>query len=263
MYEPINTTAHLTNPPAILNTLTEIPRAIFEAGSLMTLLPSLSLLSSGDKHPVLLIPGFMAGDRSLGLLKRYLGYMGYQPETWGVGHNTGSPDHLFDHLPEKLDQLFEKYGEPISIIGQSLGGVFARELGRDYPEKVRQIITLGSPLAAKNSAVTMRALRHLLKASAGHSIEEMVDMMRARKFHMSPDLPLTAVFSKGDGVVHWASCQEETEDHHTQNIEVPGSHCGMAFNPMIYYIIMNRLNQQIDAWQKFRWQDCPLSIGRA
>ena len=233
-----------------------------EATSLLTLLPSLSWLSTGDKHPVLLIPGFMAGDGSLGLLKQYLGFMGYQPETWGIGRNTGSPDHLFDHLPEKLDELYEKYEQPLSIVGQSLGGVFARELARDYPEKVRQIITLGSPLAAKNSAVTRRALRRLLKASAGHSIEDMVQMMRERNLNQSPDVPLTAVYSKGDGVVHWAACQEATEDHHTQNIEVPGSHCGMAFNPMIYYIIMDRLNQQVDAWQKFQWQNCQLSFGR-
>ena len=262
MFEQIDTNQHRSTPPALFNTLTELPRAMLEVGGLLSVLPTLSLLPRGDQHPVLLIPGFMAGDRSLVMLKRYLDFMGYQSETWGFGRNTGSPDHLFDHLPEKLDELCEKYGEPLSLVGQSLGGVFARELARDYPEKVRQIITLGSPVAARNSAVTVRALRHLLKASAGQSVEEMVVMMEERNFHISPEVPVTAVFSKGDGVVHWASCKEGFEDESTQNIEVPGSHCGMGFNALIYFIIMNRLSQQLDSWQKFQWQSFGLSPAR-
>ncbi|MBO6655939.1 MAG: esterase [Pseudomonadales bacterium] len=253
MYEQIDVARHRDRPPALINTLTELPRALFEAGSLCTMLPSLSLLKRGDPHPTLLIPGFMAGDASLGLLKRYLQHMGYQPETWGYGRNTGNPEHLFDHLPEKLARMYETTGKSISLIGQSLGGVYARELAREYPRMVRQVITLGSPFKVRNSSTTMRALTHLFKASSGMTIDEMVELMRDRAFHESPNVPVTAVYSRGDGVVHWDACRETVEDHHTQNIEVPGSHCGMGFNPAIYYIIADRLAQRDENWQKFSW----------
>ena len=255
MYEQIDVSRYRGRPPALINTLTEVPRALFEAGSLYTMLPSLSMLKRGDKHPLLLIPGFMAGDGSLGLLKRYLRYMGYRPETWGYGRNTGSPEHLFDHLPEKLMEMYEKKGKPISLIGQSLGGVYARELAREYPDMIRQVITLGSPFRVRNSAVTMRALSHLFRASSGMTIDEMIEVMRDRDYHESPDVPVTAIYSRGDGVVHWDSCRETVEDHHTQNIEVSGSHCGMAFNPAIYYIIADRLSQKDRKWRKFSWMN--------
>ena len=254
MYEQIDVGHYRSEPPALLNTLTEIPRALVELGSLHALMPSLSMLRRGDEHPTLLIPGFMAGDGSLGMLKRYLRYLRYSPETWGFGRNTGHPEHLFDHLPEKLAEMAEKWGEPVSLIGQSLGGVFARELAREFPQYVRQVITMGSPFGVRNSAVTMRALSHLYEASSGKTIDDMVAIMRDRNTHESPDVPVTAIYSKGDGVVHWSSCMETDEDHHTQNIRVPGSHCGMAFNGAIYYIIADRLSQDVSSWQHFNWR---------
>ena len=254
MYESLDVSAYRTRPPSLLNTLTEIPRALVEVGSLHAMLPSLSLARRGDRHPLLLIPGFMAGDMSLGLLKRYLRYLGYQPETWGYGRNMGHPEHLFDHLPEKLDEMADRYGEPVSLLGQSLGGVYARELAREHPERVRQVITMGSPFSARNGAVTMKFLPHLFQASTGRSVEEMVELMNGHILDQSPDVPVTAIYSKGDGVVHWEACMEVSEDHHTQNIQVPGSHCGMAFNGAIYYIIADRLAQDTENWKPFSWR---------
>lgn len=229
---------------------------MLEMGSLFSMLPSLTLQKRGDRHPLLLVPGFMAGDASLGMLRRYLRFMGYQPETWGFGRNTGSPDHLFDHLPERLAEMADRAGEPVSLIGQSLGGVFSRELAREYPELVRQVITLGSPFKTTSTANTVRGLAHVFKLSSGRSVDDVIAMLRDRNFLESPDVPLTAIFSKGDGVVHWDACCEEVEDHHTQNIQVPGSHCGMAFNGLIYYIIADRLAQKIDDWKKFDLSNC-------
>jgi hypothetical protein len=256
LYEYLDLEAHRTQPPNLFNSLTEMPRALLEAGSLLTLMPSLSLLPRGDRHPLLLIPGFMAGDGSLGLFKRYLRMMGYEPRTWGYGTNMGRPEHLFDHLPERLLEMADETGQEVSLIGQSLGGVYARELAHQYPDMVRQVITMGSPFGARNGAITMRALSHLFEVSSGKTIDEMVEIMRGRHRNESPDVPVTAIFSKGDGVVHWSSCREMEEDHHTQNIEVAGSHVGMAFNAMIYYIVADRLSQDVDAWQKFAWHSC-------
>jgi pimeloyl-ACP methyl ester carboxylesterase len=260
LYEELDVRAQRSNPPALFNTLTELPRALFEFGSLCTFLPTmfpaLSLLSQGDRHPLLLIPGFLAGDQSLGILKRYLSCLGYDAQTWGYGQNTGRPEHLFDHLPEKLQQLADESGEPVSLIGQSLGGVYARELAREHPEVTRQVITLGSPFGANTGGTTIQALQELFRQSSGMSVEDMADLMAERDSHISPDVPVTAIYSKGDGVVHWEVCREADEDHHTQNIEVPGSHCGMGFNSLIYFIIANRLSQDMDSWGKFSWTSC-------
>lgn len=256
LYEELDVARHRSKPPAFLNTLTELPRAMLEIGGLYSMLPSLSLANRGDSHPLLLVPGFMAGDASLGMLRRYLKFLGYSPETWGFGRNMGSPDHLFDHLPERLAEMADRAGEPVSLIGQSLGGVFSRELAREYPEFVRQVITLGSPFRITGSANTMQGLSHLFQLSSGRSVDEVIAMLKDRDFHRSPDVPLTAIYSKTDGVVHWESCREAEEDHHTQNIQVPGSHCGMGFNGLIYYIIADRLSQKIDGWQKFDIASC-------
>ena len=254
MYREPNRQQRRIRRPALINTLTEAPRALLEAGSLCTLLPMLPFLPRGDGHPILLMPGFMAGDRSLGLLKRYLRYLGYRPETWELGRNTGRVEHLFARLPQRLLGITDKAGEPASLIGQSLGGVFAREMAREYPQAVRQVITLGSPFAATNGRATLRTLAQLLRVASGRSIEEMSAIMRQRNLHISPDVPVTAIYSKSDGVVHWAACREVVEDRHTQNIEVTGSHVGMAFNPVNYYIIADRLAQRPDRWKKFSWR---------
>lgn len=252
MYESLPVRQYRVKRPSMFHTLTEAPRALMELGYLVTSLPTLSLARRGDRHPLLLIPGFMAGDTSLALLKRYLRGLGYQPETWGFGRNLGKPEHLFDHLPERLMEMADRAGEPVSLIGQSLGGVFARELAREFPEITRQVITMGSPFGMQNDAFTLKALTKLYRVSSGRSIREMVELMREREAHISPDVPMTAIYSRGDGVVHWGACREAEENHHTQNIEVLGSHCGMGFNAMIYYIISDRLAQSVDQWKKFK-----------
>lgn len=239
--------------PVSLKTLTELPRAMVEATHLLATLPSLSLVPRGDGHPLLLIPGFLASDRSLVAMRGYLNSLGYKTETWGLGRNMGKPEHLFEHLPEKLLEMADRAGEPVSLVGQSLGGVFARELAREYPELTRQVITLGSPFGARNSNFTHKALSHLYRVSSGASVDDMLSLMRARELHISSDVPRTAIYSKGDGVVHWESCREAEEDHLTQNIEVLGSHCGMGFNAMIYYIVADRLSQPALSWRRFQF----------
>lgn len=244
-------TSHRTQRPSPLTTLTEVPRALLEASSLVASLPSLSLAPRGDGHPLLLIPGFLASDRSLIAMRGYLKSLGYDTYTWGLGRNMGKPEHLFEHLPEKLLEIAQSSGEPVSLVGQSLGGIFARELAREFPELTRQVITLGSPFGARDRRFTHRALSHLYRVSSGASVDDMVALMRERERHISHEVPRTAIYSRGDGVVNWQSCREAEEDSMTQNIEVVGSHCGMGFNPLIYYIVADRLGQRAENWKRF------------
>lgn len=235
----------------MLNALSELPRTLFEMAGLMATLPLLGSLRHGDGHPVLVLPGFMAGDESTLVLRRYLKAMGYRSLQWTLGRNTGCPEIMQYRLVELLLELSDRFDTRLSLVGQSLGGVFARELARLYPERVRQVITLGSPIALRNSSTTLPIVRRLFEQSAGMTAEEMRDLLADMAPDISPPVPLTAIYSKGDGIVNWRVCREPTEDHQTQNIEIIGSHCGMAFNPAIYYLIADRLAQPEDDWQRF------------
>ena len=219
-------------------------------GSLVASFPLLSQLPKGDLHPVLLLPGFMASDDSTLLLRRYLLRMGYKPLPWSLGRNTGKLELFETKLTEKFSQLSDTYQDKISIIGQSLGGVYARDLAHRFPDKIRQVITLGSPFRAMTASATSPIVTELFKSQSGMSIEEMRDKLADINTHKSPGVPTTAIFSKGDGIVNWRVCLEG-DGQHTESIEVRGSHCGMGFNPLIYCIVADRLSLPLNGWKKF------------
>lgn len=252
LYQALDVAAPASHPPSLFYTLTEIPRALFEMTGLVATLPWLSRARRGDGHPVLVLPGFLAGDESTRLLRRYLAGLGYASRPWGLGRNSGRPDLMQHRLKERFLALSDGFGQKLSIVGQSLGGVFGRELAARYPDRVRQLIMLGSPFAAVGEGVSLAVAQRLLQASAGMPLETMRGLLTAPA---RLDVPATAIYSRGDGVVNWRACLERAEDHRTQNIEVIGSHCGMAFNPSVYYVIADRLAQPEDGWRRF---DCRL-----
>ncbi|MFT7687752.1 MAG: pimeloyl-ACP methyl ester carboxylesterase [Candidatus Azotimanducaceae bacterium] len=246
--------ASLAKPPPLRNTLSEVPRTILELGSLVAILPALAMLPKGDGHPVLVLPGFMAGDESTYVLRQYLNLMGYKALPWNLGRNTGKPEILETQLLERFEEISKKYKGKISLIGQSLGGVFARELARSQSKKIKQVITLGSPFSVGQSSSVNSLVTKLFENQSGMTITAMRERLGVSDHEKAPPVPMTAIFSKGDGVVNWRACREIESGAKIQNIEVRGSHCGMAFNPTIYYIIRNRLSQVEDAWEKYQ---CP------
>jgi pimeloyl-ACP methyl ester carboxylesterase len=250
LYETIDVGKHQARPPSLFNTLTELPRTLVEMGSLFASFPLLSRLPRGDLHPVLLLPGFMASDDSTLMLRRYLLKMGYDPLPWSLGRNTGNQVLFEQKLTEKFSQLAETYQGKISIIGQSLGGVYARDLAHRFPDKIRQVITLGSPFRAMAAGATSPIVTELFKRQSGMSIEEMRDKLADISAHKTPGVPTTAIYSKGDGVVNWRVCLEG-DSHQTESIEIRGSHCGMGFNPLIYCIVADRLSLPEGEWQNF------------
>lgn len=237
--------------PPLLSTLTEIPRTLLEMSSLAIMLPALASLPKGDGHPVLVLPGFMAGDESTSILRRYLTLMGYKALPWTLGRNTGKPEILESKLRKRFLAVSEQYQAKVSLIGQSLGGVFAREIARSYPSKVRQVITLGSPISVEESGSVTSLVSRLFENQSGLSVSAMRERLSVSQSAGAPSVPMTAIYSKRDGIVNWQACIELEEDFETQNIEVSGSHCGMGFNPAIYYIIRNRLVQAEDRWERY------------
>lgn len=223
-------------------------RAMVEATTLLSTIPLLNTLPKGDGHPVYVLPGFMADSQSTGMLRRWLERMGYTPISWGFGRNLGPRGDLEQRIAETVARIADHYGQPVSLIGQSLGGIFAREIAKARPDEVRQVITLGSPFAQTTSNGTYPAVSRLFELANGRSAEEL----RAEWVGLAdpPPVPSTSIFSKSDGIADWKTCIEQDRAT-TENIEVISSHCGMGFNPTIYYIIADRLGQPAGAWQKF------------
>ena len=238
------------SPPSRILAATEGLRAVMEAATLLPSLPWLNSQSEGDGHHIYLLPGFLATGASTTVLRAYLDRMGYQTSSWGFGRNLGPREDLAEQIAERITQLSRRTGRPVSIIGQSLGGVFAREVAKAIPEYVRQVITLGSPFGTSpdRSEGTNPTVMRFFEMANGESINETRGRMR--DLHTAPPVPCTAIYSKADGIVSWKSCIE-AETPLTDNIEIYASHCGMGFNPAVYYILADRLAQPENGWAKF------------
>ena len=235
--------------PSLLLALTEFPRALMEAGSLPLAAPFLLQAPKGDGHPVLLLPGFMAGEVSMKPLFSYLKKLGYDPYQWELGRNLGPRAVGLDgeKMVDRLEAIHAKTGRKVSIIGWSLGGSFARQLSRRRPDLVRQVMSLGSPLTGTPKATNAwRAYQYVTK----QKVDDPKLQEQVREGHSPPPVPATAIFSKNDGIVAWQTSREPASNT-TDNIEVRGSHCGLGANPAVWWAIADRLAQSEDGWKPF------------
>lgn len=207
-------------------------RVMLELGSLGPALPILLQAPHGDGHPVLVLPGMLAGDGSTFILRRYLKALDYQVHPWKLGRNWGPSTEIRQGIRDRFEDLSERYQRKISLVGWSLGGIYARELAREHPSLVRQVITLGSPFGA------------------GYRVEGTPNPELAARLRPAPPVPCTAIYSKSDGVVPWEACLEQ-EGPLTDNIEVQASHIGMGVNALVLWVIANRLAQKEGQWQPF------------
>jgi pimeloyl-ACP methyl ester carboxylesterase len=230
--------------PAILHALSEPVRASGEIATSIGLLPFARLLPEGDHHPVLVLPGFMAGDGSTAPLRRLLRTAGHSAHGWGLGRNMGPTERVVTEIPALVDRLTDEAGEALSVVGWSLGGVFARHIAARSPDRVRSVVTLGSPVRsearhATNASPLFQALRgfHV----PGHPLLDDGQPLT---------VPVTAVHTRSDGIVPWQTCLIEDAPN-TENLRVRGSHIGLGFNPAALYIIADRLAQSIGAWSPF------------
>ena len=231
-------------PPVLL--FAEGPRAFLESLTLGPCVPLLRRAPSGDGHPVLVLPGFAAGDPSTRVLRRYLRRLGYAAHPWLLGLNLGVRGKLREKLITRVDELYRRYERKVSLVGWSLGGIYAREIAKHMPEHVRQVVTLGSPFA---DAARTTSASNLFAWFPERGIPEDRAAM-ADRLRVSPEMPSSSIFTKTDGIVHWRSCLEPAADH-TENIEVPGSHCGLGFNPLVLYAVADRLGQPEGGWLPF------------
>ena len=200
----------------------------------------------GDGHPVLVIPGFMASDLSTNRLRQFIKKIGYTPYSWDLGRNYGNVKYA-NSLLEKIDEIQTQHNTKVTLIGWSLGGIFARQLAKRKPDSIRQIITLASPFAniyERNNATWLYDLINNRKKLSPEDKEWLNDLPTP------PPVPTTALYSKQDGVVSWQACVELQEDEIHQNIEVGGTHLGMGYNTFVWEILENRLQYSQENWKR-------------
>jgi len=195
---------------------------------------------------VMLIPGFMAGDVTLAPLANFCRWLGHRAVYAGILSNSECPRETMRKLNARLALAHEKFGQPIVVIGQSLGGVYAREMAREQPETVERVITLGSPLRqprhAANLAVEAVARSvAALRGKAEGCLTESCKCGLLLSDESPAHVPTTHVYSRTDGVVHWESCVDLSGATTVENVEVMGSHVGMGLNADVYRIIADRL----------------------
>jgi pimeloyl-ACP methyl ester carboxylesterase len=233
-------------PPSIFWTLAE-GRAFLELGSFYALSGLLRRLPKGDGHPVLVLPGFMAGDRSTEPLRKLLTDLGYDAHGWGLGRNMRIDAAREAAMNDLLHRIYTESGnKKVSIIGWSLGGVFAREIAKAAPDRVRQVISLGSPISNDRNHSNARRLFEYLNGKE----PEPLKAGRYRALDEAPPVPTTSILTRTDGVVSWQGSVQKAGGQ-TENIVVHGSHCGLGVNPSVAIAIADRLTQKEGAWRPF------------
>ena len=206
-------------------------------------------VARGQNDPVLLVPGFLAGDGSLGLMTRWLRAQGYRTRKAGIRANVDCSAAVTDAIERRLEEMAETAQRRVAIIGQSRGGIIARSLAVRRPDLVNGIVTLGSPccnmlrvhplvavqIGLVGALGTLR-VPHLftMKCLRGECCESFRSTLCA---DVPGDVQYVSVYSKRDGIVDWKACLDEAADC----IEVGSSHCGMSMHPDVYRIVGDSL----------------------
>ena len=222
-------------------------RAPWEFGAVIASWFTLRRAPTGDGHPVIVFPGLSASDTSTVPLRGYLERLGYRASGWNQGFNFGPRAGVLKGARRQLRDTFEADGKKVSLIGWSLGGVYARELAKQMPDLVRGVITLGTPFAG--SPKSTNAWRIYELTSGRDAARESAQY----KLPQAPPVPTTSVYSRTDGIVAWkASLQAPCKDNpHTENIEVLASHIGLGLNPSAWWAVADRLAQPQGQWKRF------------
>lgn len=219
-------------------------RAFLEWSALALTWPFLARKPEGDGHPVLVLPGLMAGDVSTWPLRMFLDRAGFTAFPWKQGFNRGPVGVTVEKLTDHVIAIEREHGRKLSIVGWSLGGAMAHELAQRMPERVRSVITLGSPLDGHPHATN--AWR-LFEAVSGLRVTDS----RLRDLMGRPaKVPTTNILSKSDGIVHWRASMLP-QGKQSESIEVSATHFGLGVNPLVLWMIAERLSQPEGEWRAF------------
>jgi pimeloyl-ACP methyl ester carboxylesterase len=220
-----------------------------EFGAFVAVAPVLSLGNTGKGLPVLVLPPFGTSDWSTAPMRAVLRQKGYATYGWTLGSNIGPHPHTVEGMDRRLCELYERHHTGITLIGWSLGGVYARELARSHPQAVRQVITLGSPYHFRPGD---RSNASALYEAVAPRIDAFLPQTEPESARPPLPVPATSIYTRTDGMVAWHACVDRVGPM-SENVEVRGSHSGLGFNVAALVAIADRLAQAEGIWEPF----CP------
>lgn len=223
------------------------PRAILEWQSFYALRPLLKRLPKGDGHAVIVFPGFASSDKATKPLRKLLDDLNYQTHGWGLGQNLLFDESLEAEMVALVKEVAKSSGGKVSLVGWSLGGLYAREVAKRCADDVRCVISMGSPISGNPGHSNAHSL---FKAFNGEPSN--IDFTRYLQLNEAPPVPTTSIFSRSDGIVAWEGSVQQNEDDQSENIIVPASHLGLGVNPLVMMLLANRLSQPLGAWRKYK-----------
>lgn len=231
-------------------------RSIVEAAVLPWAWPWLRKAPRGDGHPVLVLPGFLGGESVMHLHQRFLLNRGYDVSHWGLGRNTGFHVRHAEAIERKIRYLHHMTGRKVSLVGWSLGGVFALYAAQRAPECVRQVITMGSPFNVFTKGTSsvpsfMGGLYRLVAHPMGFKVHFMRPRARQLREINALPIPVSCLYGLSDGIVPPDEAVIEDGNHFHENIRVPASHLGMTVNPIVLWIVADRLAVPENDWRPF------------
>jgi len=219
-------------------------RAPWELGIALASWPILRQAPHGDGHAVIVFPGLAASDITTLPLRTFLAGLGYKAYGWDQRFNFGPRKGVLDAALARVRALRELHGRKVSLVGWSLGGIFAREIAKSLPGDVRCVITMGSPFTGSPRANNAWRLYELV---SGHSLDDGDTIAQVRE---TPPVPTTSILSRTDGIVAWQCCLQAPEDQ-AESIEIQSSHVGIGVNAAAWYAVADRLAQREGRWRPF------------
>ncbi|MGO3933174.1 alpha/beta hydrolase [Rhodopseudomonas pseudopalustris] len=233
-------------PPSLGLLLAEV-RSVLELNASLVLAPLLLQAPHGDGHPVLVLPGLLASDLSTMPMRKLLARLGYQSIGWDLGRNLGGVYRMRQQLRQRLEQIHDSAGRKVSLVGWSLGGVYARDLALHRPQLVRSVISLGSPFSGD---ITATNASHVYERLSGERLED-IDLADIKALAGDLPVPTTSIYSRTDGIVNWRTSLLRPSAA-AENIEVNlASHIGLVVNPAVLWAIADRLAQPEGTFRPF------------
>ena len=245
-------------PPRLRHSVLELGRAMLEIGSTAMLGPVFKTLPKGDGHTIITIPGFMGADGSTSQLRRFLRNRGYNAVPWGLGRNGADVrsqnledflDHrtaMEDAIAARVEQEYLASGQKVTLVGWSLGGLYAVALAYCYPRWIRQVITLGTPFGDPRGT----ALYSVMGSFYGNDVdEEALSRWVDHTYRFGKlRVPVLALYSESDGIVGAGIARCEGDANYVTNMAVLASHVGFPFNPLVFAVIANHLVEPHERW---------------
>lgn len=247
-------------PPKLRHSISELGRVALEAGTSVLCKGLFKTLPEGDGHTVMTIPGFMGADGSTSMLRKFLNERGYNAVPWGMGRNASdaradSMDDFMRHraqlegqIAQLIEEEFYSSGRKLTLIGWSLGGLYAVALAHRYPQYIRQVITLGTPFGDPRGTALYSVMARMNQQSNDESEESLRRWVDYTYSGGELQVPVLTLYSESDGIVGKGIARCEGDPRFVTNMAVMASHVGFPFNPLVFAVIANHMVAPDQRW---------------